>query len=31
VRSWENTRDHAPAWIELEDIAPSRLRRQARG
>jgi exodeoxyribonuclease-3 len=31
VPSWENTTDHAPAWIELEDIAPSRLRRQARG
>jgi hypothetical protein len=30
VRSWEKTSDHAPAWIELEDIAPIRFRKKAR-
>ena len=30
VRSWERTSDHAPAWIELEDIAPIRSRKKAR-
>jgi exodeoxyribonuclease III len=30
VRNWEKTSDHAPAWIELEDIAPIRLRKKAR-
>jgi hypothetical protein len=25
VRSWEKTSDHAPAWIELKDIAPIRV------
>ena len=30
VRSRENTSDHAPAWIELEDIAPLRFRKKAR-
>ena len=29
VRSWERTSDHAPAWIELEDIAPIRFRQKA--
>jgi endonuclease/exonuclease/phosphatase family metal-dependent hydrolase len=23
VRSWEKTSDHAPAWIELKDVAQS--------
>jgi exodeoxyribonuclease-3 len=31
VRSWEKTSDHAPAWVELEDIAPIRFRKKARG
>ena len=31
LRSWEKTSDHAPAWIELEDIAPIRFRKKARG
>ena len=30
VRSWEKTSDHAPAWIELQDIAPIRFRKKAR-
>ena len=30
VRSWERASDHAPAWVELEDIAPSRFRKKAR-
>jgi len=30
-RSWEKTSDHAPAWVELEDIAPIRFRKKARG
>ena len=30
VRSWEKTSDHAPAWIELEDVAPIRFRKRAR-
>ena len=30
VRSWEKTSDHAPAWVELEDIAPIRFRKKAR-
>jgi exonuclease III len=30
VRSWEKTSDHAPAWIELEDIAPIRFRKKVR-
>jgi exonuclease III len=30
VRSWERTSEHAPAWIELEDIAPNRFRKKAR-
>jgi hypothetical protein len=30
VRSWENTSDHAPAWIELEDIALIRFQKKAR-
>jgi exodeoxyribonuclease-3 len=29
ARSWEKTSDHAPAWIELEDIAPIRFRKKA--
>ena len=30
VRSWEKTSDHAPVWVELEDIAPIRFRKKAR-
>ena len=30
VRSWEKTSDHAPAWIELKDIAPIRFRKKER-
>jgi exonuclease III len=30
VRSWEKTSDHAPAWIELKDVAPIRFRKKAR-
>jgi hypothetical protein len=30
VRTWEKTSDHAPAWVELEDIAPIRFRKKGR-
>jgi len=30
ARSWEKTSDHAPAWIELKDLAQSGSRKKAR-